>query len=75
MVKRVSNLNQIFVILVLVVSVWNIELQQVEGAKPCTMHLGACGPAGDCVKRCKAAHVDGLGSCDLGLCTCVHSCS
>ncbi|CAL5189815.1 unnamed protein product [Lathyrus oleraceus] len=74
MVKRISNLYQFFVILVLVVTVWNMELQQVEGAKPCTTPMGKCGPAGDCVKRCKAAHVEGSGFCDLGLCRCIHWC-
>ncbi|CAL5189814.1 unnamed protein product [Lathyrus oleraceus] len=75
MVKRISNVYQFFVILVLVVAVWNIELQQVEGAAPCTMSMGECGPAGDCAQRCKAAHVDGSGSCELGLCTCTHWCT
>ncbi|GAU36865.1 hypothetical protein TSUD_213890 [Trifolium subterraneum] len=56
-------------------------LQQVKGLKqkegpddPCQTPLGACGPAGDCDKRCKASHVEGEGSCNLGLCTCTHWC-
>jgi hypothetical protein len=59
----------------LLLKVWNIGLQQVEGAdKSCQTPLGACGPIGDCDKRCKALYVEGVGSCNLGLCTCTHWC-
>jgi len=56
---------------------WNIRLQQVEGRHACETPLGACGPAGDCVTRCKELRKnenDGEGSCTFGLCNCVHGC-
>jgi hypothetical protein len=57
-------------IFLLLLQVWNIGLQQVDGADhPCKTPLGICG--GDCDKRCKALY-KGVGECYLGLCNCIH---
>ncbi|AES97441.1 hypothetical protein MtrunA17_Chr5g0422651 [Medicago truncatula] len=75
MANQISNFISFFVILVLVASGWNISLQQVEGRPACSTPLGACGPAGYCARRCKDLHKeDGEGSCNFGLCVCIHGC-
>lgn len=53
---------------------WSIGLIEVKG-NTCSQPLGGCGPMGQCDQRCKALHIDGQGSCDLGLCTCYYGCA
>ncbi|KAJ1377976.1 Defensin-like protein [Sesbania bispinosa] len=74
MANHVSNISHLFVILILLAAVGNIGLAEVHEQNVCSQPLGACGPIGDCDKRCKASHNGGQGSCNLGLCTCNYMC-
>ncbi|KAH1209293.1 Defensin-like protein 183 [Glycine max] len=70
MVNHISNCSLLFVMLALTIT----GLIEVKG-NTCSQPLGGCGPMGQCDQRCKALHIDGQGSCDLGLCTCYYGCA
>ncbi|XP_019415105.1 PREDICTED: uncharacterized protein LOC109326760 isoform X2 [Lupinus angustifolius] len=76
MANRALNYSHLFVIVVLLVAGGSMMLVAVEASNNeliCMDSLGACGPAGECNKKCKAMHSDGAGSCGFNLCTCVYS--
>nr|KYP62294.1 Defensin-like protein 183 family [Cajanus cajan] len=61
--------------LLLIIMILIFMTGQSEGGSACSKGLGACGPRGDCDKRCKAEFSDGQGSCELNLCTCYYNCA
>ncbi|KAE9604731.1 hypothetical protein Lal_00010800 [Lupinus albus] len=76
MANHALNYYHLFVIVVLLVAGVSMMVVTVEASNNdhiCMDSLGACGPAGECDKRCKTMHSDGAESCDFNLCTCVYS--
>ncbi|KAE9604736.1 hypothetical protein Lalb_Chr11g0074921 [Lupinus albus] len=72
MANRALNYYHLFVMVVLLVTGGSMKLAAAQEYL-CTEYLGACGPAGQCDRNCKAKHSDGSGSCDFNLlCTCVY---